>query len=84
MFGVSIWFWFWFWLNFVPLSQINLKQNGLFQKKSTAPRTDGVVFQPPLSPGFPEAQDPTSCLDFQDKRPPLLPGFILSLIFDEN
>ena len=50
--------------------------NGLFQKKSAPPRRMGSFFNPPpLSPGFPEAQDPPSCLDFQDKRPPLLPGF---------
>ena len=43
---------------------------GLFQKKSAPPRRMGSFFNPPLSPGFPEAQDPPSCLDFQDKRPP--------------
>ena len=47
----------------------------------------GLFFNPPppLSPGFPEAQDPPSCLDFQDKRPPLPPGFPgknIRLIFD--
>ena len=54
-------------------------QNGLFQKKSLPPpQTDGVVFNPPLSPGFPEAQNPPpvwvsktkdspSHLDFQEK-----------------
>lgn len=50
-------------------------------------------FLTPLSPGFPKAQDPTSCLDFQDRRPPLPPGFPgknirlqfnLSLICDEK
>ena len=90
MFGVSIWFGFW--LNFVPLPKINLKQNGLFQKKST-PLDGWGRFLTPLSPGFAEAQDPTSCLDFQDKRPLLPPGFPqksirlkfnLSLIFDEK
>ena len=45
---------------------------GLSRKNPhTTPPTDGVVFNPPpLLPGFPEAQDPSSCLDFQDKRPP--------------
>ena len=90
MFGVSIWFGFW--LNFVPLPKINLKQNGLFQKKST-PLDGWGRFLTPLSPGFAEAQDPTSCLDFLDKRPLLPPGFPqksirlkfnLSLIFDEK
>ena len=46
---------------------------GLFQKKVHIP-PDGwghfLTPPPPLSPGFPEAQDPHSCLDFQDKRPP--------------
>ena len=30
----------------------------------------GWFFNPPVSPGFSEAQDPRSCLDFQDKIPP--------------
>ena len=39
------------------------------RKKSTPPQRMGS-FLTPLSPGFPEAQDPQSCLDFQDKIPP--------------
>ena len=46
-------------------------QQRVIPEKIHTPPTDGVVFQPPLSPGFPEA----SCLDFQNKRPPLPPGF---------
>ena len=60
-------------------------QNSLYPVKTSlgysrknplhTPPTDGVLFYPPLSPGFPEAQDPTSQLDFQGGRPPLPPGF---------
>ena len=42
---------------------------GLFQKNPHPPDGWGH-FLTPLSPGFPEAQDPHSCLDFQDKIPP--------------
>ena len=51
----------------------NLLLNGLFQKKipSPPPPPDGWDrFYAPLTPGFPEPQDPPSFLDFQDKRPP--------------
>ena len=45
-------------------------RNGLLQKKIHNPLNGWGRFLTPLSPGFPEAQDPCSCLDFQDKRPP--------------
>ena len=46
-----------------------------YSRKNPHPPDGWGHFLTPLSPGFPEAQDPPSCLDFQDKRPPLLPGF---------
>ena len=42
---------------------------GYSRKKPTHPQWMGSFFNP-LTPGFPEAQDTPSCLDFQDKRPP--------------
>ena len=54
-------------------------QQWVIPEKIHAPRWMGLFFNPPLSPGFPEAQEPPphppSCLDFQDKRPPSRLGF---------
>ena len=50
-------------------------QQWVIPEKIHTPRRMGSFFNPPLSPGLPEAQDPPSCLDFQDKRPPSCLGF---------
>ena len=62
--------------------------NGLFQKKIRTPpppRRMGSFFNP-LSPGFPEAQDPPPFLSgFSRQKTPLLPEFpwkIIRLIFN--
>ena len=59
---------------------ITCKPKMVYSKKNPHPPGGWGRFltpPPPLSPGFPEAQDPHSCLDFQNKRPPppLPPGF---------
>ena len=46
-----------------------------YSRKNPHPPDGWGPFLTPLSPGFPEAQDPPSQLDFQDGRPPLPPGF---------
>ena len=48
---------------------------GYSRKNPHPPRRMGSFFNPPISPGFPEAQDPPSQLDFQGGRPPLPPVF---------
>ena len=49
---------------------------GLFQKKSTSPRRMGLFLTPPLlSPGLPEAQDPSLLSGFPRQKTPLPPGF---------
>ena len=40
---------------------------GYSRKNPHPPRRMGSFFNPPISPGFPEAQDPPSRLDFPEK-----------------
>ena len=50
--------------------------NGLFQKKSAPPRRMESFFNPPSHLDFLKHKiPPPDSLDFQDKRPPLPPGF---------
>ena len=58
-------------------SQKNEWGRWVIPEKNAHPPDGWGRFLTPLSPGFPEAQDPPSCLDVQDKRSPptLPPGF---------